>query len=155
MRRSVRDLWFLQPYSHKKYKPKQLGVDSGNLLSDYQFSFRDKLGICDALLTLLQHVQASLDAGSEDRLAFSDIYHAFDVVIHKYTNALPLVATMKTLIMLVWCFSCLGQFYTYFRLMLVTLLILKVLWALSWTRILMMTGLEQEIERRQDYQYDG
>lgn len=58
-------------------------LNLNNLLPNTQFGFRKNLVSCDALLTLVHHVQASLDAGSKTRLLSLDFSSALDVVNHK------------------------------------------------------------------------
>lgn len=57
--------------------------NSSNLLPDPQLDFRNKLFTCIALLTLLHHVQTSLDDGLETILVSLDLSSAFDEVNHK------------------------------------------------------------------------
>ena len=58
-------------------------AESNHLFPNLQFGFRKGLGACDALLTISNVVQKSLDSGHEVRLVGLDFSAAFDRVNHE------------------------------------------------------------------------
>ena len=70
-------------FEHLLAKRLNVFAENNNLLPSLQFGFRKGLGTCDALLTITNMVQRSLDAGSEVRLIGLDFSAAFDRVNHE------------------------------------------------------------------------